>query len=185
MRIRAGLLGLVIGLTLSACQGRPDPTIAPAAGSAWKEVSLPEWGFRVSLPGTPREEKKSLPLSTGAVPQLQLILNLGDCLYLVSVNAVPPGSDEPKQAESLFDVARGRTVSNTHGTVLAEKPLTLAGGFRGRECEIRTSSGEHRRLRFYLARGRFYSLVVQGSQGSSHSTDAERFLDSFQLLVTR
>ena len=165
----AWLIGLCI-LT-SGCAGKSGS----AETAAWQDSKLPEWGCQVSLPGTPRKE-------TDAGKQTKLILNTGDVIFLASASEVPSGSEGPKRAETLFDAARQKFLTNNRGTMTEEKRLTLANRYPGRELLLQTGDGDFRRVRMYLAPGRYYVLTVQGSRKATTSKDAEQFLGSLRLL---
>jgi hypothetical protein len=178
MRCAIGVWGAVAVCLAGGCGGNRPAVVGPAA-PAWQQIDKVDAGFRVSMPGTPREEIKQMPRAS----QLQLILNMGDPLYLVTANEVPAGADQADKADHLLDVSRDRSVSNSKGKLLQEKRLTLDNRWHGREYEILTEANNIRRQRLYLAQGRLYALVVVGSREKTGSPDADRFLDSFKLIA--
>jgi hypothetical protein len=170
-------------LVLAAgCGQAPGPGPAPPGGPPWEEVTSKEWGFRVSMPGKPREEVKSFKLPTGPAPHPHWILNRGPGgVYIVAVNDMPTFKGQPAVAEKIFNDAR-KVRLKEGDKLLQERPLQLPDGSVGREWHIQKADGEHRRHWLYLAAGRLYALAVGGDQATVTGPDADRFFNSFQLL---
>ena len=74
-------------------------------------------------------------------------------------------------------------VANVDGKLLNERRVTLQG-HPGREMWVKAeSNGEQGRVhaRIYLVGRRLYQMLVAGSEAQFSESDAEYFLDSFQL----
>lgn len=179
MKSRRLLMVVSASVLLSGC-GKAPMTSPPAPPTdVWKEASSAEWGFSISLPGTPREETKTL---ANGSPQFNFILNLTDPIYVVAVNKLPAGSDRKEQADKLLEVGRDKAVANVKGTLLSDKALDLPPHFRGREFLVQGGQDNYRRTRAFIAHDRFYVITVAGTKSAVSSADADRVLDSFKLL---
>lgn len=74
--------------------------------------------------------------------------------------------------------------ATTAGNAVLGLRDVASGGLRGREIVGRKAAGGHIRLRFFVAAGRIYVVVMEAkSREAIADGDAERFFESFQITA--
>jgi hypothetical protein len=176
MRTRMALVGLAV-IPLFAAADEP--------GSALKPFTSTKGNFSVLLPGTPREEKVSIPDPKGEPgEQYQFVLDRGNGAYVVSYQDNPDlKSAGREEAERKLSAARTAVQRGFGGRLLGERPIKLHDTYPGLEFEVEVPAGPGLyRSRMYLVRGRLHQVIVVGAREFTTATEADRVLDSFRLL---
>ncbi len=150
---------------------------------AWQPFTSGAGGFTISMP----DEQKSdvLPMNTpvGVIDLHLFTVDLDDSAYIVGYSDYPESLVRNSSADVMLDGARDGAVANVGGKLLNERRLTLQG-YPGRELWIEAEAGGQPGLvqaRIYLVGRRLYQVLVAGSTTQFSESDAEFFLDSFEL----
>jgi hypothetical protein len=149
--------------------------------SDWREVAPAGEGFRVLMPGTPREE--DVPQGGGKLYRLQR--NGGELSFAVWYRDVPDAQLRrfpwPVQFRQDLDAL---LTTIPRGKIMSHKAIALAG-HPGREYEIDGGDLGTAVVRIYgVSRGsrhRAFVLMAAGRDYSAEHPDVKRFLDSFRL----
>ena len=151
-----------------------------SCGPNFTEYTSAAGRFKVLVPGTPRVSKEEKPagqtfLYTVEQPSGRYVVAYLDL-------KTEPGEGADKARERL-EKARDGAVGSVGGKVLADKPITLAGKYPGRDVTIELPGKEDLvRDRMYLVNGRFYQVTATGRKWWVESADTQKFLGSFRLV---
>lgn len=155
----------------------------------WQDFSSSEGGFSISMPGQPTE--RELPVRGGNGPvssrEFALVLEEGKLVYSVNYADFPTISTElnSSQINLLLEGARDAAVRNLkNGQLVSDRPIEL-NGYIGREIEVANPDGFSAKTRLYWVQPRLYMIVVASTAETGLNREAERFLDSFQLLAEK
>lgn len=154
-----------------------------AAFAPWRDLESKRGGFRAQFPGEPREGRKTIRTDIGEVVSTRYTITDGNNVtYDILYNDYPKAGVAKIAPQKLLEGARDGLLSQTKGRLDVDKRITL-GNIPGREGEIATKEGTRYRFRLLWAGNRMYQVLVitRGRPGP----DAQRFLDSFQILSTR
>jgi hypothetical protein len=154
---------------------------AQSSGPEWKEFVSKPGGFRVLLPGVPREQKQTTQTPAGAVVLTLFLLELqkGRGTYGVGYSELA-GSVKPGTWEKRLEKARDQAVARAHGKLRADRRITLQGS-PGREFEIEVDGKLLIRTRMFAANNRLYQVLAIGPSVWLLSRETTQFLDSFRL----
>ena len=151
----------------------------------WKTFSPDGGAFSVQVPGTPKEFKKNLDTSSGAVEVMlyELAVPGSEGKFVVSYcdfpEAMKPGTEDKR-----LDNARDGAIASSKGKLKREKSLLL-DTYPGREVTIEIEGKGMAVLRLYAVNKRLYQVMVVGPTDLATSQDAQKFLTSFRLASKR
>ncbi len=95
---------------------------------------------------------------------------------------ISPAAIKKSPIKDVLDSSRDGAVGNLKGELDSEKDIKL-GDYPGREVRIAVDEGKKLfRARVYLVDQRLYQVVVFGTKDAATSKEADKFLDSFQLI---
>jgi hypothetical protein len=138
-------------------------------GENWQKISLR--GSTIMMPG------KAQKTQDGNSTKFKLDQNSE--LYIASFDLMVTPS--PEIVNQALDTVRNSFIMGMSGTMLNERSISL-GGFPGREFNIESSKyGKTSKHRIYLAKSILYQIGVAWETGKSISSDAEKYLDSFEI----
>lgn len=171
---------------ISAPVEPPPPSAPPARPkppAGWIEFELPAGGYRVWLPGKPKEARSTVKGKSGPQEMIQVSLHdAGQGMHYAVAYAEFLGRTF-SDIEKALDAGRDGALANVKGTALSEEKLHF-GKHVGRDMTIGVASAPKIRIRvhFFVIGQRMYQLLVGGSEQQVKGPDAERFFASFQLL---
>lgn len=164
---------LAVPLLLGAAQGD-----VPAK---WKVVPSKEGRFRVAMPNTPTQTKKTVKTATGELTVTILAAEgRNDSLFVVSYSDIPEADLKQGSLAKRLAQARDGAVSNVGGKLREEKTIAL-DGHPGRQIVIEKDGSVIAKMRIFLVKRRLYQVMVLGSASVFSSKEVEMFLDSFRL----
>ena len=146
----------------------------------WKEFASKEGGFKVVMPGTPKQEEFDTESDFGKGVLHMNRAQADKTIYAANYCDFPT---EIKMApiKKVYDSSRDGAVANLEGKLVSEKEIKL-GKHPGREIQIEVAGGKQLfRARVFLVEQRLFQVVVMGTKKAATSRDADRFLDSFKL----
>lgn len=156
--------------------------LLPQAASAqgWMEYK-PEGGrFRVDLPALPKIAIVQVPIGNGnAVPMTEATSVASRVAYIASYVDYPPAVTKGAAADVILSKVRDGAAAG--GSYRDERKLQL-GRAEGREYTVVQGNGNVAVTRTYWARGRLFTLVVDGRAGIETQPATRQFLDSFALV---
>jgi hypothetical protein len=172
MQLRALTVGAILCLIFGCW--------APAGQETWKEFQSKEGGFKVLMPGVPKEQKINLPLPNGStIEQKQFLVDAGSVAHLA---AFQDNTVEAENAEKVLESGREGAVQKLKGKVLKSKSVNLAAKYPGMEFLLDAPQLKLAyRSRMYLVGRRFYQVTVVGPMAVVTSPESDRFLESFAL----
>lgn len=158
--------------------------IADEPALALKEFTSKEGAFSVMLPGEPTA--KTNADKNGGPDEHQFTLAANKDVYFISYRDVPELQNAAKDVLlKTLVTAQGALLSAANGNLLEMRELTLEKQYPGREFKFSApidSTTGYCTSRVYLANGRLYMLMVEGSKEFLSSKEAKQFLDSFKLV---
>ena len=156
--------------------------LLPHQGRAqgWMEYK-PEGGrFRVDLPALPKIAIVQVPIGNGnSVPMTEATSMVSRVAYIASYVDYPSAITKGAAADVILTKVRDGAAAG--GSYRDEKKLQL-GRAEGREYTVVQGNGNVAVTRTYWARGRLFTLVVDGKAGVETQPATRQFLDSFALL---
>jgi hypothetical protein len=168
MRTFSGFLVLAGALLLSGCGSKE-----------FKEFKSADGGFKVLMPGTPKEKTQATP---GGELKMYLVEERNGAYMAGFANTPIPPNESEAQTQNRLDGARDGAVRNINGTLVKDTKIKLAGKEPGREIEANLPQNKGIiRARFYIVGSRMYQVMVVGTKSFAGSADATKFLDSFAL----
>jgi hypothetical protein len=102
----------------------------------------------------------------------------------VTITKLPiPDDDPPERVPEYLNLAKDDLIRASHGQVIFDKSVALAGKYPGREFAARLGGSEPGILhaRIYLVGKRLYQVMVVGTEEFANA-EAAAFLDSFMVL---
>src|SRR5262245_2198347 len=145
------------------------------------EFTSTEYKFKAKFPGKPKEQEQSAL----GIKFRMFATESRNGAYMVGVADMPIPANEPSELiEQRLDGSRDGAIKNVGGTLKSSSPIKLAGKYPGREftASITQPAPGLLRARVYLVGTRLYQVMVLGKDSYATSTEANTFLDSFQLL---
>ena len=145
----------------------------------FSEFTSKEGGFKVLMPGTPKEKKQDAQ----GVNMSMYIVEESSGAYFASYADLPIPKNEPdaKIQQRLDDSVKG-AVTNVSAKVTSQSNIKLDGKYPGREiaADVPSKNGAMK-LRIYFVGTRLYQVMVLGTKSWLKSSDSSKFFDSFQL----
>src|SRR5262245_11205850 len=169
----AALLALAVAL-LAACN---NPT--------WREITIPEGGFRVAMQGDPHVQKQELDTPIGKVTAYWYSIEGKDAVYGVGYSDYPDAIFKKGTPRQLFAIVRDGWLKRIEGqpqgdgaSIVLENrspgmEVIAAGKLEGEDAYMRG--------RFYLVGNRLYQVVTFGKKAAMAQSDINQFLSSFKL----
>ncbi len=136
------------------------------------------------MPGTPTSSVESVSTAIGVVELHSFTLEANEFAYFVAYGDFPPAFVQNADTEAMLDGARDGAVADVSGTLVSERRISVQG-FPGRELWIEASVSGQKGLaqaRMILVGNRFYQVLVAGPKDGFAESEAERFLNSFQVV---
>jgi len=160
-------------------------TVALAAGAAaqaWKKYTSAESGFSVTVPGTPKYEKRTTNSQAGAlVLHNYSVARENDTIaYLVNRTDYPAAISDANSPERLLDLARDGQINSLQAKIRSEKRLKVSG-YPARELIFDSARGLTGHARLVLAKNRLYQVLGLATQGKARGAQLGRFVTSFAL----
>ena len=148
----------------------------------FKEFSPPGSGFKVQMPGTPKDQS-----TTAAGIQMKaFVTEERNGAYFVSYADLPiPPNESPAQIQTRLDGSRDGSLSNIGGKLASESKIQLSGKYPGRDIRAEVPSKKmFAREQVFIVDRRLYSLIALGTQSWVNSAESNKFFDSFALLAS-
>jgi hypothetical protein len=161
-------------LALAACAPELD----------WRELSVPQGGFAVLLPGRASREVRTLDTTAGAVTMTMYAVSLKRGTMAVAYAGYPAGALAGDHGRAQLDAERDALLRNIGASSHSEEPV-LIGGLPGRQIYAEGRTGTRSALlkaRFVVAGNRLYEIAYVGARGAVAMADIDMFLTSFKLL---
>jgi hypothetical protein len=194
LKIAAGLAAAIVAavfgyvLVSSALKSLPDdfslfsrPTPTPAE---WRTFTSKNGHFAILMPGTPKSDVDSVETLIGTVDLHSFTVETSDFAYFVAYGDFPPAFVQNADTDAMLDGARDGALEDVRGTLVSERRISVQG-FPGRELWIEaTVSGQKglAQARMILVGNRFYQVLVAGPKERFAESQAERFLNTFQVV---
>jgi len=182
----AAVFGYV--LVSSALQSLPDDfslfSKATPTPTEWQPFTSRNGHFTIMMPGTPASSVESVNTAIGVVDLHSFTLETNEFAYFVAYGDFPPAFVQNADTEAMLDGARDGAVADVNGTLVSERRISVQG-FPGRELWIEaTVSGQKglAQARMILVGNRFYQVLVAGPKEGFVESEAERFLNTFQVV---
>ena len=186
-----GLVAVVVAVVAlsSADLSLPDISRVVSGGKStptplvWQPFTPAQGGFTISMPDKPKADVLSTNTAVGVIDLNIFLIEMDDSAYIVSYADYPESLVRNNNTDVMLDGARDGAVANVDGKLLAERRITLQG-YPGRELLVEAQSKGVQglvRARVYLVGRRLYQMLVAGSEAQFSESDAEIFLNSFQL----
>ena len=153
------------------------------AQSIWKPFSSQDGGFRVLMPGTPTQEKRTTKTNFGSLPvNVFSVIRENEAGYLVSYLDFPRdiALNSRELNQSLSAIATG-FAQGSGGKLVSQRNIRL-GNFPGREIRLQFEQGVIGRGRLYLINKRMYVVMAITNKERYLTKSIEGFLNSFQLV---
>jgi hypothetical protein len=180
MKIRVALGGLIAVLLLSGGVQGDDK-------SGWTKYTSKKGGFSVLMPGTPREDTKTVktPYDTFEQTTMQFLDRSKGFAYAIDFTELPEDMLKGISVDDFLDIECDVYVKEGKGKLLNQKHITL-GRLPGREIEEELFGGKAiSRTRIFLVEGRVYHVTVVMPRNRADSKTMNRYLDSFRLEKTK
>lgn len=169
------LITLLLACCLASCSA--PPTI--------QEFKSETGGFSVMTPAPLQEAVQPVETQSSKIDLHLFSAQQDDIAYFVAYCDYAPDLARPDNAEKMLDGARDGAVGNTHGKLISETAITLAG-HPGREVVIE-ARGEDRppvtiKGRLFMVQNRLYQITVVAPRSRAGDKAMDDFLQSFKLL---
>ncbi len=146
--------------------------------SAWPELSPPQAGFSIRMPGTPTER---LDPETG-VQNFQLLQ--GDQSYVASVAYLPRELREMTPQQLLDRTRAGFLRLLPNSRLITSEPVKV-GGFPGITCVIQSQAPGRAEFKLKMsavvANGRLFSFGFISRQDAFSEAEVDKYLATFRL----
>jgi hypothetical protein len=170
MRWIVAVVAVALGTTSASADDPPT----------WKEFASTAGGFKVLIPGTPKQYTLDAESDFGKGVLHMNTVQAGKTMYGANYCDFPAGI-RMVPLKKVYDSSRDGAVANLEGKLASEKDIKL-GEHPGREIRIDLAGGKQLfRVRVYLVNQRLYQVVVMGTKEAATSKEADKFLDSFKL----
>jgi len=151
--------------------------------SEWKKFTSKEGRFKVLMPATPKPRQHETESDFGKGTLIMAVaehaggmFSAGFCDFPEEIKKVP--------VDRVLDSSRDGCVANLAGKLVSDKKIKL-GDHPGRDIQVEIDGKHIFRARVYLVGPRLYQVVVFGPKQLATSKDAEKFLNSFELVVEK
>jgi hypothetical protein len=150
----------------------------------WRELSVPEGGFAVLLPGKARAEARTLDTTAGALTMTMYAVSLKQGTMAVAYTDYPAAALAGEHGREQLNAERDALLRNIGAAAHSEEEIVI-GGLPGRQvyAEGRTGArGVLLKARFVVVGNRLYQIAYVGEHGGLATADIDMFLTSFKLL---
>jgi hypothetical protein len=150
----------------------------------WQTFTSKNGHFAVLMPGTPKSDVDSVETLIGTVDLHSFMVETDEFAYFVAYGDFPPTFVQGADTDAMLDGAREGALADVRGTLVSERRISVQG-FPGRELWIEASAGNQKGLaqaRMILVGNRFYQVLVVGPKERFAESQAERFLNTFQVI---
>lgn len=158
---------------------------ATAQGSQeWQAFAPRNGGFSVSLPGSPKAERKVSKEGGSQTVDQDYELETDTSLFKIGYQEYDARSAKLVKVDELLDEVSKAAVGEMGGKNARPSKVSL-NGFPGREVAAKIEEGGHSgtvRLRVFWAGRRLYMQLAAFADSPHASTDAARFISSLRLL---
>jgi WD40 repeat protein len=146
----------------------------------WMTFSPNDGSFSVLLPGQAKVSTETQQAPVGPITTVTHMVDLKHSAYIVSYSIIPAaGLATP--LETQLDAVRDRMLASKKGRLLHEDRITFHG-HPGRELSLEMINPRGGGVvRFFRVGDRLYQLLVMGTNITSDSPQARKFLESFAL----
>lgn len=161
-------------LVLAACSPELD----------WRELSVPDGGFAVLLPGKAHREARTLDTPAGALTMTMYAYSLERATMAVAYTEYPAAALAGDHGREQIDAKRDALLRNIGASAHTDEQV-LISGLPGRQVYAEGRIGEQGALlkaRFVVAGKRLYQIAYVGERNSVAMADIDMFLTSFKLL---
>jgi hypothetical protein len=136
-------------------------------------------GFKVQLPGTPKEQVEN---ASGLTIKLY-VLEQRNGAYFCSATELPiPEGESDEKIQTRLDGSRDGMVGSSGAVLTNETKITLEGKYPGREIQADIPKAKGMlRARFYLVDRKLYQVQAVGTKEWAKSADVTKFLNSLVL----
>ena len=180
------LLSIIFTLAIAGVAQTPPPKGIHGGipVEEWREFKHEAGNFAVMMPEKPLEISQTIEGEIGKVPTKSFVAQSGQITFMAMYADYPIAFDTPEDVKASLDASRDMMLSKGHGKLISEKEHVFKK-YPGREITAGTDAGMAR-LRMYMVQQRLYLLMVliDGANDVKQleSKQADRFLDSFQLI---
>jgi len=152
--------------------------------SDWKVFTSPEGQFSVDLPGSPRPNTLVKDVSGVKISLYQFgVESIGQNGFLAQYNEIPEIIlGQPNLAEGLLTGSRNGLVNQIKGGRLVSEKSLYLNKFPGKEM-VAENDEQTVRARVFVIEPRIYMMIVAAPKGQAFTSDANRFIDSFKLIM--
>jgi hypothetical protein len=166
---------LMLVMAQSALAGEP-------VDKQWSKIAPVGAGFQVMFPGTPKESSKPPNVKDPSYATQLLTWEASKTnLYIVSYVDLPTPVPKDRESKVLESIRDGRE-KHLKGDVVKDG-IVIRGKLTGRQFTIKIAAGMYYRSVIFLKNSRAYQVYVLGSEKEVTGKDAERFLNSFEVLT--
>src|SRR5262249_45363935 len=148
----------------------------------WRDLTIPDGGFRIQVRGEPRVEKNDLPTPLGVIHTEWYSVEARDGVFGVGYADYPEAALRQSGARTLFTTVRESWLKRIDGKLIGEgTDVTLekkhpgidfsaAGKLDGRDAYLRG--------RFYLVGNRMYQIIAFGNRSAMPISEINQFMGS-------
>jgi hypothetical protein len=149
---------------------------AGCGGAQWQEYTSRDGGFKVLMPGAPRQQSHDQETPQGKITFNAAVVELHQGAFVAAWADLPP-----KIPMNLEDAVK--KIAERYGGKVKESKSVEFQGSPGREFVIDSTKKPPGQAvgRIYQVENRLYELIVVGSQVEG-KYETERFLEKFHLL---
>lgn len=148
----------------------------------WQMVNRPEDGFRVEMPGDPRDVHVPAYNEAGGTEPVKMLFVSpdGDTTFAITWSDDPPVARASHNvADQTLEQARDGMLTRTQTTLMKEFRVTT-GGYPSLDITAKNNEGGWLDARLIVADNRLYTLMALfPSQGARREQDVVRFYNSF------
>ncbi len=149
----------------------------------WQNVARPENGFKIDMPGDPKDLQVPAYNESGSSEPVKMLFSNpdGDTTFAISWEDNPPVARVNNRApDGTLNMARDGMLARTQTTLVTESPVTSPGGYAARDVMARNSEGGILNARLIYAGNRLYILMALfPSSNARREQDVTRFFNSF------
>lgn len=138
-------------------------------------------GFSVKFPGTPEEKVDKVSSADGMLDVYSAMVESGGNVYVVLYTDY----NDPVTAEEIDKILKAVSdggVQAINGKVITKKSITLKGN-KGISEEIETEEYIHVH-NYYLVGQRLYQVIFTMPKGAKKPSEADVFIESFDIVTT-
>lgn len=169
------IITLMLAFFLASCSAPPTS----------KEFKSEAGRFELMTPVELQESVQPVETQGGKLDLHLFTGQLDDIAYIVGYCDYAPELAKPDNAEAMLDGARNGAVGNSHGKLVSEANISLAG-YPGRELVIEAAAEDRPPMtikgRLFMVKNRLYQVTVVAPRGKAGDKVIDDFLQSFKLL---